>query len=54
MSKEKIKRNKQLVQLHLKDPKVYSLRKLAVFFKIKPSSVHTIFHRDKDKYPLAM
>jgi len=43
-------RNKQIVQLRDKDPETYSFRELARIFRLKVSTVHEIYKRDKEKY----
>jgi len=46
----KTERNRKIVELHLKDPKKYSLRALGRMLEISYDRTRTIFLRDKDKY----
>lgn len=43
-------RNQKIVELRDSDPKKYSFRELSRIFRLKVSTVHEIYHRDKRKY----
>ena len=49
MSKENVKRNKELARLRDSKPEAWTFGELAKFFRIKRETAHEIYHREKSR-----